>query len=92
MKFTNDKGQPVEINFQNFERILPGAKACLTPIKFKDGREERVRATDDEILHATAEEQPSPVSFHWLLKNTTEIDAVWSRGLHSGASSPDRHR
>jgi hypothetical protein len=56
MKFENDKGQPVEINFQNFESILPGAKAGLTPVKLKNGREEWLKATKDEILEATVEE------------------------------------
>ena len=56
MKFENDRGEPVEINFQNFERILPGGKAGLTPVKFKNGREECVQATENEILEATAEE------------------------------------
>jgi hypothetical protein len=56
MKFENHKGQPVEINFQNFESILPGAKAGLTPVKLKNGREEWLKATKDEILEATVEE------------------------------------
>jgi hypothetical protein len=56
MKFENDKGQPVVINFQNFESILPGAKAGLTLVKLKNGREEWLKATKDEILEATVEE------------------------------------
>lgn len=56
MKFENDKGQPVVINFQNFESILPGATAGLTPVKLKNGREEWLKATKDEILEATVEE------------------------------------
>ena len=56
MKFENDKGQAVEINFQNFESILPGAKDGLTPVKLKNGREEWLRAAKDEILEATVEE------------------------------------
>ena len=27
MKFENDKGEPVEVNFHNFERIIPDGKA-----------------------------------------------------------------
>ena len=56
MKFENDKGEPVEINFQNFERILPGAKPGFTYVKFKNGREECLQATENQILEATAEE------------------------------------
>ena len=56
MKFENDKGQQVEINFQNFEKILPGTKPGLTPVKFKNGREEWLKASKDEILEATVEE------------------------------------
>ncbi len=56
MKFINDKGEPVEINFQNFEKVLPGAKAGLTPVKFKNGKDEWIKATANEIIEATAEE------------------------------------
>lgn len=56
MKFENDKGQLVEINFQNFEKVLTGVKPGFTPVKFKNGREEWVKATEDEILEATVEE------------------------------------
>ena len=56
MKFENDKGEPVEVNFQNFERILPGSKAGFTPVKFKNGREECIQATENELVEATAEE------------------------------------
>jgi hypothetical protein len=56
MKIENDKGQQVEINFQNFEKILPGAKPGLTLVKFKNGREEWLKASKDEILEATVEE------------------------------------
>ena len=56
MKFENDRGEPVEIHFQNFERILPGGEAGLTPVRLKDGREITVQATENEILEATAEE------------------------------------
>jgi hypothetical protein len=38
MKLENDKGEPVEINFQNFEKILPGSQAGFTPIKLKNGQ------------------------------------------------------
>lgn len=34
MKFENDKGEPVEVNFHNFERIIPDGKAGFTPVKF----------------------------------------------------------
>ncbi len=56
MKFENDKGEPVEINFQNFERILPGPKSGYTLVKLKNGKEEWLLATENEILEATAEE------------------------------------
>jgi hypothetical protein len=56
MKFENDKGEPVEINFQNFEKILPGSQAGFTHIKLKNGQEICVQATENEILEATAEE------------------------------------
>jgi hypothetical protein len=56
MKFENDKGEPVEINFQNFERILPGSQAGFTAVKLKNGQEICVQATENEILEATAEE------------------------------------
>ena len=56
MKFENADGKPVEINFQNFESILPGAKGDLTPVKLKNGREEWLKATKDEILEAAVEE------------------------------------
>jgi hypothetical protein len=56
MKFENDKGEQVEINFQNFERILPGPKLGYTLVKLKNGKEESLLATENEILEATAEE------------------------------------
>jgi hypothetical protein len=56
MKFENDKGDQVELNFQNFEKILPGDKPGYTPVKFKNGKEEWLRATHSEILEATVEE------------------------------------
>ena len=56
MKFENDKGEQVEINFQNFQQNLPGNKPGLTHVKFKNGKEEWIRATEDEILEAAVEE------------------------------------
>ena len=56
MKFENADGKLVEINFQNFEKTLPEDKPGLSLVKFKDGREEWVKATRNEILKATAEE------------------------------------
>jgi hypothetical protein len=56
MKFENDKGEQVEVNFQNFERILPAPKSGYTPVKLKNGKEEWLLATENEILEATAEE------------------------------------
>jgi hypothetical protein len=56
MKFENDKGQPVEINFQTFGSVLPGAKPGLTPVKLKNGKEEWIKATPDKIVEASAEE------------------------------------
>ena len=56
MKFENDKGEQVEVNFQNFERILPALKSGYTPVKLKNGKEEWLLATENEILEATAEE------------------------------------
>jgi len=37
MKFENDKGEQVEINFQNFESVLLGANPGLTRVKLKNG-------------------------------------------------------
>jgi len=56
MKFQNDKGEFVEVNFENFERILPGGTAGFTPVKLKNGQQELLQATENEILEATAEE------------------------------------
>lgn len=56
MTFENDKGEPVEVSFQNFEKILPGGQAGFTPVKLKDGRQVLLQATENEILEATAEE------------------------------------
>ena len=56
MKFENDRGEPVEINFQNFESILSTAEAGFTRVKLKDGQIVTVQATENEILEATVEE------------------------------------
>jgi hypothetical protein len=40
MKFENQEGKPVEVNFQNIEKVLPGDKPGLTHVKFKNGSEE----------------------------------------------------
>ena len=56
MKFENDKGAQVEVNFQNFERILQSPKSGYTLVKLKNGKEEWLLATENEILEATAEE------------------------------------
>ena len=56
MQFENDKGQPVEVNFQNFEAVVSGAQFGLTPVKLKNGRQEWLRATEEEILEAAVEE------------------------------------
>ena len=40
MKFENDKGQAVEINFQNFEAIVGRGQVGLTPVKFKNGKQD----------------------------------------------------
>jgi hypothetical protein len=51
-----DEGQLVEINFQNFEKVLPGGTPGLTHVKLKNGKEEWIKATEDEIVEASAEE------------------------------------
>ena len=56
MKFVNDKGQAVEINFQNFESILPDIKPGFARVKFKNGNEEWIKAPNNEILEAAVEE------------------------------------
>jgi hypothetical protein len=56
MEFENDKGQRVEISFQNFEAILRGGQFGLIPVKLKNGKVEWVRTTEEEILKAVAEE------------------------------------
>ena len=56
MKFVNDKGQAVEINFQNFESILSDTKDGFARVKFKNGSEEWIKAPNNEILEAAVEE------------------------------------
>lgn len=56
MKFANQDGKPVEVNFQKFESVLPGARPGLTPVKFKNGKEEWLKAREEEILKAAEEE------------------------------------
>jgi hypothetical protein len=56
MKFENDTGQMVEINFQTFEAVLRGAQFGLTPVKLKNGKQEWLKATEEEILEAAVEE------------------------------------
>jgi hypothetical protein len=56
MKFENEKGELIEINFQNFERILPGGTAGFTLVRLKNGEQELLQATPNQILEATAEE------------------------------------
>lgn len=56
MKFENDKGEKVESNFQNFERIVSSVDVGFTRVKLKTGREESIQATPNKILEATAEE------------------------------------
>ena len=56
MKFINDKGQAIELNFQNFESILPDTKDGFTRVKFKNGNEDWIKAPNNEILEATMEE------------------------------------
>ena len=56
MEFQNDKSEPIDINFQNFEAILTGAQFGLIPVKLKNGKVEWIRTTEEEILKAVAEE------------------------------------
>lgn len=57
MTFENEKSEPVEINFQNFQQIMPGGeRSDLVRVKFKDGREEWVKATATAVLEAAVEE------------------------------------
>ncbi len=55
MKFENDTGEPVEINFKNFKSILSTAEAGFTRVKLKDGQVVTVQATENKILEATVE-------------------------------------
>jgi hypothetical protein len=52
MHFQNDLGNSIEINSQNFEAVLHGAQYGLTPVKFKSGTVEWIRASEEEILDA----------------------------------------
>ena len=57
MKFVNDKGQAIELNFQNFESILQDTKEDgFTRVKFKNGNQEWIKAPNNEILEAAVEE------------------------------------
>jgi hypothetical protein len=57
VKFENDHGEAVEINSQNFQQIMPGGdRSDLVRVKFKDGREEWVKATATAVLEAAVEE------------------------------------
>ena len=58
MIFKNQKDEPVEVNFRNFSHIMPGANLGLTPVKFKDGREEWLKATAEEIVKAVNDSTP----------------------------------
>jgi hypothetical protein len=53
--FKNDKNQNVEVHGGNFSHIPPGSNLGLTPVRFKDGSEEWLRATEDEIKRASVE-------------------------------------
>ena len=55
MIFRNSVNKEVEVNFNNFSHIPPGANLGLTPVKFKDGTEEWLKATDEEILNAVSQ-------------------------------------
>jgi len=55
MKFKDEEGQPVEINFQNFDQILC-EKLGFVLVKFKNGTMEWVRATTMAVLEAAVEE------------------------------------
>jgi hypothetical protein len=57
MKFENENGELVEINLQNFQEIVPGGdRSNLVHVKFKDGREEWVKATPNAVLEAAGQE------------------------------------
>jgi hypothetical protein len=52
MRFYNMEGSGIEINCYNFSCILGGSNIGLTPVKLKDGTEEWLRATEEDILRA----------------------------------------
>jgi len=56
MKFQDENGQAVEINFQTFGSVLPERRPGLTRVKLKNGKEVWVKGTKDEIVEASAEE------------------------------------
>jgi hypothetical protein len=56
MKFENENGEPVEINFQTFGSVLPDTKPGLTRVRLKNGKEAWLKASKDEIVEASAEE------------------------------------
>ena len=56
MKFENADGKWIEVNFQNFERIIKDAEGALTPVKLKnDPTEYWLKATQQEIVEAAAD-------------------------------------
>ena len=57
MKFENQDGKMIEVNFQTFERITRDVEGSLTPVKLKDDPTEYwLKATQEEILTASVEE------------------------------------
>jgi hypothetical protein len=57
MKFENNDGRWIEVNFANFDRILKDVEGELTPVKLKnDPGEYWLKASQEEILSAAAEE------------------------------------
>ena len=57
MKFENADGRMIEVNFQNFERVTHDVEGALTPVKLKkDPTEYWLKATQEEIFSAAAEE------------------------------------
>ena len=56
MKFENADGKWIEVNFQNFERIIKDVEGALTPVKLKnDPTEYWLKATQQEIVEAAAD-------------------------------------
>ena len=56
MKFENADGRWIEVNFQNFERIIKDVEGSLTPVKLKnDPTEYWLKATQQEIVEAAAD-------------------------------------